>query len=161
MEYNVGALLTTCILLIIAFIAMLVALYSIISSKKLENEYKKIAVKILPGKLNSFFGYNGRVFSIESSDRYESNGKISDIKVLVDAFKVLDEKLYLSRNFQCTPHVGHYRMDKLYEEMCLFARQPDNRGKFVIYNKLTRSYNKPAAFKLNSSDKHQYYLITL
>lgn len=161
MEYNVGAVLVAYVLLLTAFIAVLVAIYASIVKKRLNHQYEKAATKIIPENLNTFFGYNGRLFLIESFDRYEKKGKLGDIVVKVDAFKILDNKSYLNRNFQCTPSGGYYRMDKLYDEMLLSANLPENRGKYVLYNKLGRNYHKPAAFRLNSSDKHQYYLLTL
>lgn len=161
MEYNVGAVLIAYVLLIMAFIAVLVAIYASIVKKCLNNQYKKAATKVIPETLNTFFGYNGRVFTIESFDRYESKGKIGDIVVKVDAFKILDNKLYLNRNFQCTPRGGYYEMDKLFKEMYLFGDLPVNKGKYVTHNKLGSGYHRPAAFKLHSSDKHQYYLLTL
>ena len=161
MEYNVGAVLVAYVLLLTAFIAVLVAIYASIVKKRLNHQYEKAATKIIPENLNTFFGYNGRLFLIESFDRYEKKGKLGDIVVKVDAFKILDNKLYLNRNFQCTPSGGYYEMTKLYDEMLLSANLPENRGKYVLYNKLSRSYRKPAAFRLNSSDKHQYYLLTL
>jgi hypothetical protein len=161
MEYNVGAVLVAHILLLTAFIAVLVAIYASIVKKRTNHQYEKVATKIIPENLNTFFGYNGRLFSIESFDHYEKNGKLSDIVVKVDAFKILDNKLYLNSNFQCQPRGGYYEMTKLYDRMLLSANLPENRGKYVLYNKLGRSYRKPAAFRLNSSDKHQYYLLTL
>lgn len=161
MEYNVGAVLVAYVLLLTAFIAVLVAIYASIVKKRLNHQYEKAATKIIPENLNTFFGYNGRVFTIESFDRFENKGKIGDITVIVDAFQLLDRKSYLKRNLQCTPRGGYYEMDKLFKEMCLFGDLPVNKGKYVIHNKLGSGYHRPAAFKLHSSDKHKYYLLTL
>ena len=161
MEYNVGAVLVAQLLFIALIAAVIVAICGAIINKKLNSIYEKIALKVIPERLGTFFGYNGRVFTIESFDRFESKGKIDDITVIVDAFQLLDRKSYLKRNLQCTPRGGYYEMDKLFKEMCLFGDLPVNKGKYVTHNKLGSGYHRPAAFKLHSSDKHQYYLLTL
>ena len=161
MEYNVGAVLIAYVLFITAFIAVLVAIYASIVKKCLNNQYKKAATKVIPGNLNTFFGYNGRLFSIESFDRHEKKGKLSDIVAKVDAFKIIYNKLYLNSSFQCQPRGWYYEMTRIYDEMRLSVNLPENRGKYVLHNKLGRNYQKPAAFRLISSDKHQYYLLTL
>jgi hypothetical protein len=164
MEHNFYGLIVGFAIIILICIVPVVKVCKIIVNKKLEEKYKEVACKILPKQSSELFGYNGRVFSILSfRGNIISLGEIKDVGILVDAFKILDRKAYLNRTMQSGGLGYSYDLNCFVNDMEKFAISPENKGKYICFNRLSRSHSRPAFFNLGPDkiDNKSIFLVTL
>jgi hypothetical protein len=164
MEHNFYILIVGFAIIIFICIALVVKVCKRIVNNKLEEKYKEIACKTLPKQSSELFGYNGRVFSILSfRGNLMSPGEIKDVGILVDAFKILDRKAYLNKTMQSGGLGYSYDLNCFVNDMEKFAISPENKGKYICFNRLSRSHGRPAFFNLGPDkiDNKSIFLVTL
>lgn len=159
MEYNVGAIIVACLIVLLAIIALIVATIGTIVTYYVEESYADLAKKIIPNKLNTVFGYNGRVFTIE---KFNSDSTyINNIEVRKNAIMMLEDKTYLCNNIQKGGSYSYFLLCDIYQKLFKFGNMPENKGLYVIHNVLSKRHGCPALFSIKNSAKEKYYLATL
>lgn len=146
--------------------AIICTIFFIVSGNMLEKKLLKKAKKVIPNIPGKIFGYKGRVFIIVTQNYLKCRPDIIDNtlddKILLEVINVLEYKKYFNLNDVGYTASSYSTLRNLLSMLKAYANEPENRGLYIVKNRLGGSYESPAVFNIGEiKNKYTYYLVTI